>query len=120
VSDIAALFMWRRRHVVVVAITGEIDLSNARELEAAIAAELDGSPLVIDLGGLEFLDAAGVHLLHRLAARASGFALVVGEDSPPRRVLDLTGEHRLYATEEEALAGVAHPRGDAGDRGEQR
>jgi anti-anti-sigma factor len=117
VSGIASLFVWRRRHVVVVAITGEIDLSNARELETAIAADIgDATALVIDLGGLTFIDAAGVHLLHRIADRVRHFALVIGDDTPPRRVLELTGERRLYATEEEALAGVAHAGGDAGDR----
>ena len=39
-SDIASLFIWRRRRVVVVAITGEVDISNARTLERAIVEEL--------------------------------------------------------------------------------
>ena len=116
-TDIASVFVWRRSHVVVVAITGEIDLSNARELEAAIAADLgDATAVVIDLGGLEFIDAAGIHLLQRLRARGLQLAVVVGEDSPPRRVLQLAGEQQLYATEDDALAGVAHAGGDAGDR----
>jgi anti-anti-sigma factor len=117
VSDIASVFVWRHRHVVIVAITGEIDLSNARALEAAVVADLgDATAVVVDLGGLEFLDAAGVHLLHRLRDRGLPLAVVVAEGSPPRRVLELTGEHALYATEEAALAGVAHAGGDAGDR----
>jgi anti-anti-sigma factor len=117
VTGIARLFVWHDRHVLIAAITGEIDLSNARELETAISADLGGATgLVVDLGGLTFLDAAGVHLLQRLRDRGLPFAIVVGEDSPPRRVLELTGEHRLYATEEEALAGIAHAGGDAGDR----
>jgi anti-anti-sigma factor len=108
VTDIASLFMWRRGHVAVAAITGEVDISNARQLEAAIAAELDGdvTGLVLDLGGLSFLDAAGVHLVQRLSRRVGGFALVAGDDSPPQRVLDLAGEHRVHPTEEDAVRAV--------------
>jgi anti-anti-sigma factor len=115
VSDIASLFVWRRRGVVVAAITGEIDISNARELEAEIVAELDpgAAGLVIDLGGLEFLDGSGVHLLYRLADRLSerglGFALVLGEDSPPYRVLALSGTRPrawVHAREDDALRAV--------------
>jgi anti-anti-sigma factor len=111
VSDIANLFVWRRRGVVVAAITGEIDISNARELETAILAELDDAAvgLVIDLGGLAFLDGSGVHLLYRLSDRLDGhglgFALILG-DSPPRRVLALSGtrpERWIHATEDDAL-----------------
>jgi anti-sigma B factor antagonist len=115
VSDIASLFVWRRRRVVVAAITGEIDISNAHELETAIAGELgaDAAGLVIDLAGLGFLDGSGVHLLYRLSdrlrARGLGFALVLGEDTPPFRVLALSGTRPLawiHATEDDALRAV--------------
>jgi anti-sigma B factor antagonist len=115
VSDIASLFVWRRRGVVVAAITGEIDISNARDLEAEIVAELDADAagLVIDLGGLGFLDGSGVHLLYRLADRLSerglGFALVLPEDSPPHRVLALSGTRPrawTHAREDDALRAV--------------
>jgi anti-anti-sigma factor len=117
-TPIASLFTWRRGTVLVVAITGELDISNARELEAAIVAELGDAGLVVDLGGLTFLDAAGVHLLQRLRDRGRPLAIVASEDSPPRRVLELTGESWLFATEDEALARVAHAGGDAGDGGQ--
>lgn len=113
-SDIASLFVWHRRRVVVAAITGEIDISNARELETAIVSELDADAagLVIDLAGLGFLDGSGVHLLYRLSdrlrGRGLGFAVVLG-DSPPRRVLALTGtrpESWIHATEDDALRAV--------------
>ncbi|MDA0163118.1 STAS domain-containing protein [Solirubrobacter ginsenosidimutans] len=114
-SDIASLFVWRRRRVVIAAITGEIDISNARELEAEIVAELDAGAagLVIDLGGLGFLDGSGVHLLYRLADRLNerglGFALVLPEDSPPYRVLALSGTRPrawTHAREDDALSAV--------------
>jgi stage II sporulation protein AA (anti-sigma F factor antagonist) len=112
VTDIASLFVWRRGHVVVVAITGEVDISNARELETEIVAALpDGDGrLVIDLGGLTFLDAAGVHLLYRLGDRVPHFALIVASDSTPWRVLELSGTRPrrwMHTSEDDAVRAVA-------------
>jgi stage II sporulation protein AA (anti-sigma F factor antagonist) len=110
VTDIASLFVWRRSGVVIVAIAGEVDISNARELHDQIAAELAGDDaLVVDLGGLSFLDAAGVHLLYALADRVRRFAIVLPEDSFSQRVLDLSGPRPRrwsYRTEDEAIAAV--------------
>jgi anti-sigma B factor antagonist len=115
VSDIASLFVWRRRHVVVAAITGEIDISNSGDLGVAIASELDADAagLVIDLAGLTFLDGSGVHLLYALSDRSRGrglgFALVLADDSPPRRVLELAGPRPaswIHPTEDDALRAV--------------
>jgi anti-anti-sigma factor len=113
VSELANLFVWRRDGVVVAGVTGEIDDSNATQLELAIAGEIDreSAGLVVDLAGLEFMDSSGVHLLfglaRRLAQRGLGFALVLAPDSLPRRVLELSGpepEHWMHATEEAAIA----------------
>jgi anti-sigma B factor antagonist len=112
VTDLASLFFWRRDGVMVAAITGEIDISNARELEAAILGELDGDTgLVLDLGGLSFLDGSGVHLLTRLEdqmlGHGLGFAVVVSEDTPPRRVLRLSGPRPgrwVHPSEDAAVA----------------
>jgi anti-anti-sigma factor len=115
VTEIASLFVWRRRRVVIVAIAGEIDISNAREVESAIVAELDPdiAGLVIDLAGLGFLDGSGVHLLFalsdRLRGRGLGFALVIEAHSPPRRVLELAGPRParwIHATEDDAIAAI--------------
>jgi anti-sigma B factor antagonist len=115
VTDIANLFVWRDRRVVVAAITGDIDISNARRLEAEILAEVDGDAagLVVDLAGLSFLDGAGVHLLYnlsdRMRGRGLGFAIVVDGDSAPRRVLDLSGERPrtwMHSSEDDAVRAV--------------
>jgi anti-anti-sigma factor len=114
-SDLANLFIWRRDDIVVAGVTGEIDVSNAADLERAVAAELprDAAGLVMDLGGLEFMDSSGVHLLFHLAARLErrglGFALVLAADSVPRRVLELSGQHArrwMHASEDAAIAAV--------------
>jgi len=111
VTDIASLFVWRRHDVLVAAITGEVDISNARSLERQIAAELDedADALVIDLAGLTFIDAAGVHLLFALSDRVRRLAVVLPDGTPPRRVLDLAGpraQRWIHATEDDALDAV--------------
>jgi anti-anti-sigma factor len=115
VTDLAGHSVWRRDGVVVVGITGEIDVSNAEALELAIAAEVDNEAagLVLDLAGLAFMDSSGVHLLfslaERLRHRGFGFAIVLPELTPPRRVLELSGPrpaHWIHTTEEAAIAAV--------------
>jgi anti-anti-sigma factor len=114
-TDLANLFVWQRDGIVVAGVTGEIDVSNAADLERAVGAELtsDTAGLVMDLGGLEFMDSSGVHLLFHLADRLErrglGFALVLPADSIPRRVLELSGPRAgrwMHGTEEAAIAAV--------------
>ncbi len=114
-NDLAKLFTWRKDRVVVAAITGEIDISNAKSLERSIAHELDGevTGLVVDLAGLAFLDGSGVHLLYSLSdttgARGIAFALVLPESSPPRRVLELSGQRVagwIHTSEDAAIEAV--------------
>jgi anti-anti-sigma factor len=114
-SDLANLFIWQRDGVLVAGVTGEIDVSNAAELERAVSAELtrDAAGLVMDLGGLEFMDSSGVHLMFHLARRLEqrglGFALVLPADSIPRRVLELSGPRAaqwIHGSEEAAIAAV--------------
>ncbi len=114
-SEMASLFIWHRDNVIVAAITGEIDVSNADGLEHQIGAEIsnEAAGLVVDLGGLTFMDSSGVHLLfglaQRLRYRSLGFAVVLGPGSPPRRVLELSGPEPgrwVYDSEEAAIAAV--------------
>jgi anti-anti-sigma factor len=115
VNDLANLFVWRREQVVVAGITGEVDVSNAQALLRAISGEVGAAArgLVLDLGGLDFMDSSGVHVLFELAARMHrrrlGFAIVLPPSSPPRRVLELSGPQPMdwaHATEEAAIAAV--------------
>jgi anti-anti-sigma factor len=114
-SDLSSLFTWRRDNVVVVGLTGEVDVSNAHRLEKVIAAEVDdgAAGLVLDLGGLEFIDSSGIHMLFGIAGvlrrRGCGFALVLKEGSAPHRVLELSGPQPLrwaHSSEDAAIAAV--------------
>ena len=65
----------RARSVVpVVRLEGEIDLSRVNELRPALVALVRPADpgLVLDLSDVEYLDSAGVHLLHELERTLSG------------------------------------------------
>lgn len=65
--------------VVHVRLAGELDLTNARELEEQLQ-ELtpdDGSVLVLDLNRVVFLDSAALHVLFRAAGRLGRQRVVV-------------------------------------------
>ena len=79
----------------VVAISGEVDISNVDSVAAVIHAlpnVQDG--LLIDLSGVRYLDSSAVSLLHdlamRLRNRTQRLIVVSPPGTPPRRVLDLT------------------------------
>ena len=84
-----------RDEVLVAALEGEVDGSNASELRLAISERLPSSAtgLVLDISAVTYLDSSGVHLLfdlgRRLAARRQAVRLVIGEGAPTRRVLEL-------------------------------
>lgn len=85
-------------HICVLTVTGDLDLASAGgfTVQAAQAlAALDGriERLVLDLGGLAFLDCAGARALARLAGAApAGCPVIVRAVSPAAaRLLHLTG-----------------------------
>jgi anti-sigma B factor antagonist len=90
--------------VVVARLTGEVDLSNAQSIEAAIS---EGMPnhalaLILDVSALDYLDSAGIHLIYKLReklrARAQSLRLVIPPDSPANDALRLAGVSRNVDT----------------------
>jgi len=78
--------------VAVLVVTGDLDLSNADDLGAAIAREPLRSGLVVDLAAVPFMDSSGLRVLMLASGEREGsFATVVAPGSPVRRVLDLAG-----------------------------
>ena len=83
-----------------ISLRGELDLASADQADETLqAAEAEGTPLVLDLSGLTFMDSTGLRLILRAARRARengrSLKLVSG---PPRvqRVFRVTGmESRL-------------------------
>jgi len=91
----------RAGDAVLARLSGEVDLSNARSVEEKLLAAVPNaaSGLVLDLSPTHHLDSSGVRLIFELAERLDNrrqkLELVVPDDSPVRRVLQLTEVHRL-------------------------
>lgn len=77
---------------VVITVTGDLDLMSADSLRDAVATALAGGsrPLVFELGGLRFIDSAGLAVL--IEAASSAESIEVRAPSPAvRRAVELTG-----------------------------
>jgi anti-anti-sigma factor len=102
-------------NVVVARLEGEIDMSNADDLGAAITARVSSEALalVLDLAAVDYLDSAGIHVLfdlrERLTRRGQQIRLVLGPDSPIATALEYAGVQRTLGsapTIGEAIAGL--------------
>jgi anti-anti-sigma factor len=102
-------------NVVVARLEGEVDMSNADDLGAAITARVssDALALVLDLAAVDYLDSAGIHVLfdlrERLTRRGQQIRLVLGPDSPIATALEYAGVQRTLGaapTIGEAIAGL--------------
>ena len=98
---------------VVVALRGELDLVDAADVAAALAAAVARGPgVIVDLAGLEFIDCGGVAALargRRHARRAGGDLLLAAPRQRVLRVLAITrlaGEFSVHASVEEAADSV--------------
>jgi anti-sigma B factor antagonist len=96
-------------------VAGEVDLYTAPAVrEAAVGAMESGADhLVLDLTDVPFMDSSGlaviVACLKRLRELGGDLALVSPPNSPPTKLLSLTGlDHAIptHATVDEALAGA--------------
>src|SRR5918996_3222563 len=80
---------------VIASIRGEIDGSNAGEVQRAVAEHVPTTArsLIVDLSQTAYIDSTGVELLfeiaRRLSSRRQSFGVVVPKGSGVRRVLEL-------------------------------
>jgi anti-anti-sigma factor len=92
---LATVVVGREPEIVRVALTGEIDTSNAEGVRSELEDALSEPALVIDLSQLEYLDSAGIRALFAVSESASArgcrCSIVVREASPVRRILDVAG-----------------------------
>jgi anti-anti-sigma factor len=76
-------------------VTGELDLTNAHEVEERLEAFTgeNGSRLVLDLNRVVFIDSAALHVLFRTARRLGKerFALLLEPTAAVARTLDIVG-----------------------------
>ena len=99
--------------VLVARLEGEIDMSNATALGAAITARVpgDAAAVVLDLGAVDYVDSAGIHVVYelreRLKRRGQEIRLVVAPDSPiaaTLRYADVPGTIGAAASVQDAIA----------------
>jgi anti-anti-sigma factor len=84
----------------VVSAFGDLDLSNAKTLEAELrwAIAGDASGVILDLGGVSFLDSAGLRmvlLMARQSLRNGGRLRLLRGSAPVERVIDGSGMRHL-------------------------
>ena len=117
-SELAHLEMRRAGDTQLAAISGEVDLSNARPILDTVAASTpdDTSLVVLDLSATTYLDSAGIAALFRLAERLRGrrqdLRLVVPPGSPIRAVLHLTHLDHVIQVDDALDASSAVPPDD--------
>ena len=92
--------------ITIATLDGEIDLSNAAEIEVAISHAVgnDALGLVVDLVRVSYLDSSGVTLLFNLARRLSRrqqeLVVVVPGEAHVREILTLSGAAEALALQE--------------------
>jgi anti-anti-sigma factor len=97
VRRLAQLHLDDRDGITIATIGGEIDLSNATELEMAISEAVpnEAAGLIVDLAHVEYLDSSGIGLLFNLARRVSRreqkLVIVVPGEAHVREILALSG-----------------------------
>jgi anti-anti-sigma factor len=77
-----------------IALSGELDLASAEELDAAIrsAEEAGIARIVVDLSGVSFIDSTGLSVLLRAKKRSDGrLRYVPSNHDAVTRLLELTG-----------------------------
>jgi anti-sigma B factor antagonist len=101
---------------VTLAVTGEIDLGNADCLyEALTDALAQGTPVIVDLTGVGFMDSRGFAALvraHHEAASDISVPILVIPSDPVSRVFELAGAEGvlpIFRDHAEALAALTAP-----------
>jgi anti-anti-sigma factor len=117
-NELATFRVIERGAIMRAAIDGEIDLSNATDLGAAIVVEVpnEAAGMVLDLTGITFIDSSGIRLLLGLVGRfrwrGQQLAIVAPIGSKVRRVIELAGAGdalELHVTPQEAVGQVERP-----------
>jgi anti-anti-sigma factor len=90
----------RDGEALVVSAFGDLDLSNAKTLEAELrwAIAGDASGVILDLGGVSFLDSAGLRVvlsMARQSLRNGGRLRLLRGSAPVERVIDGSGMRHL-------------------------
>lgn len=93
-DELVSIEIERSNGSLIVRLSGEIDLSNAHELQEHLETALPGSAsVVIDLSEIAYLDSQGLRLIKQLVTRAgkegTRLQLIAPPDTFPRQVLEM-------------------------------
>lgn len=104
-DDQMQVVMSRRDGEVIVSVRGEIDLSSAPALRATLDECLDSgdSHVVIDLTETTLVDSTVLGVIisaQRRFQQAGGAIVLRSPDDQVRRVLEVTGLHRVFTIED--------------------
>jgi anti-sigma B factor antagonist len=96
----------------VVKVSGEIDIATGPKLREELLGVMrrSGARLALDLGGVTFMDCAGINALlaaRRHARLEGGWVRVLRASRRARKVLMLTGLHQEFALAGPETAGAA-------------
>jgi anti-anti-sigma factor len=94
-NEMATVSASTRGETTTILVQGEIDMANAADVHSDVLTACgDGPWVVIDLGGVTYLDSAGIRVVSELQRRfhEQGRTLVfaIPEQATCRRVLELT------------------------------
>jgi anti-sigma B factor antagonist len=103
--------------IVIASLRGEIDLSNASELDDTIGRRLTNDVLavVLDLTGVDYVDSAGIHVIYdlheRLRKRGQDICVVIAPGAPIGEALRLADVPRAVGAADSVEAALASLRG---------
>jgi anti-anti-sigma factor len=115
VTRLAELSVEDRDDVVVARLSGELDLSNVRDVADALAQAVPAAALglVVDMSSVSHIDSAGLRMVfdvrRRLGQRRQALVLAVPETARIRDVLELAAVEQtvgVVADDEAAVAAV--------------
>jgi anti-anti-sigma factor len=112
-NDLATFRVLERGPIVRASLVGELDLSNAADLESRVVDVVpnDSTGMVLDLSGLTYIDSAGIRLLLTLVGRfnwrGQRLALLAPDGCRARRVIELAGAQEALVVDEDDATAIA-------------
>jgi anti-sigma B factor antagonist len=119
-EKLASVSRRERDGLIIAAIQGEIDISNATEIGRELTNMSNRAlGLVVDLTEVDHLDSSGIALLYdlqvRLARRDQRLVVVAPINSAARRVLELTAFDKRATIEEDVDSATSAARSSVGN-----
>ena len=101
----------RKADVVILALSGKLDVTTAKQLEDKILTQIDSgdSRFVIDFAYLNYISSSGLRVLYRVSSKLKekgGRIVLCRLNDDVKRVFDIVdraGDFRVFITRDEAM-----------------